>query len=151
MSNSIEIIRAINEGRLTDASDLIKSNLNEQRTELFEAGKQYIVESLVEADEEDDGGDDGEGDEGDEYDEEEDSLDEKIITKVNSSGEKTKRKKAPKGFKYIDGKLTKIGASEKRARSKGAKRGNKKKVGQRAAIKRATAKAMKKRKSMGVK
>ncbi len=80
-----------------------------------------------------------------------DDLSEKMITKINSKGEKTKRKSAPDGYKRIDGKLVKVGQKEKIARSKGAKRGNKKKQGQRGAINRKSAKAKKKRDQLGVK
>ncbi|QZI90467.1 hypothetical protein MYOV003v1_p0143 [Vibrio phage 207E48.1] len=72
--------------------------------------------------------------------------------RVNADGEKTVTKKCPPGYKLSsDGKTCqKVGQSEKRARSKGAKRGAKKKVSQQRNINRKTAKAMKKRSQRGL-
>ncbi len=78
------------------------------------------------------------------------ALDEALITKVDSKGRKTKRKKKRKGFKLVNGKYVKMSSSEKLNRSKGSKRGNRKKVGKRNQINRKTAKAKKKRSNMGV-
>jgi hypothetical protein len=158
MSNGVKLLTALKEGRLSEAREIVHGGLNEQRSDLIEGGKRFIAETLItdlaEQEEDNDEESDGEGDEYEDEDDEESDSDvneAKIITKINSKGEKTKRKKAPEGYKYIDGKLTKISAKEKKNRSKGAKRGNKKKVGQRAAINRRTAKAKKKRETMGIK
>lgn len=72
--------------------------------------------------------------------------------KVNSKGEKTKRKTCPKGYKLSpDGKsCVKVNAKEKMNRSKSAKKGAKKRVSKQRQINRKTQKAMKKRKSMGM-
>ncbi|AUR97711.1 hypothetical protein NVP1244A_009 [Vibrio phage 1.244.A._10N.261.54.C3] len=72
--------------------------------------------------------------------------------RVDASGKKTVTKKCPKGYKLSpDGKTcVKVGQSEKMSRSKGAKRGAKKKVSQQRQINRKTAKAMDKRKSRGL-
>lgn len=75
---------------------------------------------------------------------------EKLITKVNSSGKKTRRKKAPKGFKYVNGRLTKISSMEKIARKKGAKIAARKRRGHKAEINRKTKRAKGYRKSYGL-
>lgn len=78
-----------------------------------------------------------------------DLISEKVVIKVDSKGNKTKRKKAPKGFKVgSTGKLERMSASEKMSRSKGSKRGAKKKRGKQTEINRKTAKAKKRRKSL---
>ncbi|CAL9975806.1 head scaffolding protein [Vibrio phage K469] len=72
--------------------------------------------------------------------------------RVDSSGQKTVTKKCPAGYKLSpDGKTcVKVKQAEKVARSKGAKRGAKKKVSQQRNINRKTAKAMKKRSQRGL-
>ncbi|CAM0007083.1 head scaffolding protein [Vibrio phage K369] len=72
--------------------------------------------------------------------------------RVDSKGQKTVTKKCPAGYKLSsDGKTcVKIAQSEKLARSKGAKRGAKKKVSQQRNINRKTAKAMEKRRQRGI-
>lgn len=75
---------------------------------------------------------------------------EKYVIKVKSDGSKKRRKKAPKGFKYVKGRLTRISSLERIARSKGAKIGSRKRRGQRAEIKRKSNRAKKYRKSYGL-
>lgn len=76
-------------------------------------------------------------------------LSEEYVIKVDSKGNKTKRKKAPKGFKVgSSGKLERMGSSERMARSKGAKRGARKRKPKQKQINRKTAKAMKRRESL---
>lgn len=80
----------------------------------------------------------------------EEVLDEKFKIKVDSKGNKTKRRVANKGFKIVDGKQVKMGSQEKLSRSKGARKGAKKRVGQKAAIARKSKKALKQRKNRGL-
>lgn len=79
-----------------------------------------------------------------------DLLTEAYRIKVDASGKKTRRRKAQKGFKIVNGKQVKISSLEKMARSKGARRGALKRKNKRQAIKRKTAKAMNKRDQMGL-
>lgn len=77
---------------------------------------------------------------------------EKMIVKVNSSGQKTKRKKCQSGFKLsADGRsCVKIAAREKLNRSKGAKRSKIKRRSGQAATKRKRLKAVKHRRRLGL-
>lgn len=145
MSKSVEILKALHEGHLGEAKKLVCESLTERKDHIVESGTNYLAESILEAEDDDE----SEG-EGDEY-SEEDELDEAIITKVNSKGEKTKRRAAPDGYTRRSGKLEKISAGEKRSRSRGAKRGAKKKAGKQNQINRKRQKAMDKRDRMGVK
>lgn len=77
-----------------------------------------------------------------------DALNEASIIKVDAAGTKTKRKKAPQGFKVVDGKLAKISSIEKVNRSKSAKRAARKRKTKQGQINRKTAKAMGKRKAI---
>ncbi len=75
---------------------------------------------------------------------------EKIITKVNSKGVKTRRKKCQKGFKLVGGMCRKIDGGERLTRSKAAKRAAKKRVTKRQAINRKTKKARRIRRAYGL-
>lgn len=70
--------------------------------------------------------------------------------KVNSKGERTKRRRTRKGEKLVDGKKVRMGASERRNRSRAAKKAAKKRRLKRSSINRKTAKAMAKRKEKGL-
>lgn len=79
-------------------------------------------------------------------------LTERFRTIVHATGEKIKRKVCPQGFKLSpDGKrCVKVGAQEKLKKSKGQRRGAKKRRIHQSLINRKTRKAMRKRKSLGV-
>lgn len=83
---------------------------------------------------------------------ENDMLEEAFKIKVNAAGEKTKRKIAPKGFKLSSDGSTfeKMGGEERIARSKSARLNAKRRKPLQRLINKKTAKAMKKRKVLGV-
>jgi len=64
--------------------------------------------------------------------------------RVVRGGKKVKKKVCKPGFKSVDDKCVKMSSQEKKARSKGSKKGAKKKKSQGAAIARARKKSMKK-------
>lgn len=75
-------------------------------------------------------------------------LDEELserTKKMVRGGKVIRRKVCPKGKKLLDGKCVRITSSEKIARTKGAKRGARKKKGQQAQITRKRKKSIKKR------
>ncbi|AXC34518.1 prohead core [Vibrio phage YC] len=79
-----------------------------------------------------------------------DHLDEAFIKKVNSRGEVTKRKATRDGEKLVNGKKQRMSSAEQRNRSKGAKRGAKKRRTKQGQINRKREKAMSKRKQKGL-
>jgi len=72
-------------------------------------------------------------------------LDEARKEKVIRGGKKTKRLKRKKGYKVINGKYVKMSSSEKRTRSRAAKKGARKRKSQRSSITRKRKKSMKRR------
>lgn len=70
--------------------------------------------------------------------------------KINSKGEKTKRRKTKKGEKLVNGKKVRMSADEKRNRSRAAKKAAKKRRTKQSSINRKTAKAKSKRKQRGL-
>ena len=93
-----------------------------------------IISDIMELTDDDDG----------EYIDEE-SMDEARKEKVVRGGKKTKRLKRKKGYKIVDGRYVKMSASEKRSRSKAAKKGARKRKSQRSSITRKRKKSMKRR------
>lgn len=83
------------------------------------------------------------------------TFDESVICeafkiKIDSTGNKTKRKIAADGFKIVDGRQVKMSSEEKMRRKRGAKRGSKKRVRKQATINRKTKKALKIRQNRGM-
>lgn len=76
---------------------------------------------------------------------EEDEILSERTERVVRQGKRVRRKICRAGYKVQDGKCVKISASEKRHRSKSAKRAAKKKRGQKSIIARKRARSMKKR------
>lgn len=84
-----------------------------------------------------------------------DNLDEvKVIKKVNSRGEKTLKKKCPKGFRLQGGACVPVTGAEKASKRKAIKKAVRTKKQAGSGLKRRTTKkrlkALKKRKAMGL-
>jgi len=87
-------------------------------------------------------------DEGEETDDDEDELDEVARKKVVRGGKIVKKVVCKPGFKFDGKKCTKISAKEKLNRSKGSKRGAKKKKGKSAQIAKKALRSKKKGKNL---
>lgn len=85
-----------------------------------------------------------EDDEDDEDDEEIDEVKAKR-KKVVRKGRKVRKKMCPRGYKKVDGKCVRQSASERRTRSKAAKRAAKKRKGHKSSIQRKRKRSLRKR------
>lgn len=77
-------------------------------------------------------------------------IGEKMVVRVDSKGNKIKRKKCKPGFKLQNGSCVKISAKEKLNRSKGVKRSKIKRRSTRSTTNRKRLKAVKNRKRLGL-
>ncbi len=83
--------------------------------------------------------------------EDDDELEESRMQRVVRGGQVKRRLKPRKGYRVKDGKYVKVGAGEKRARRRGAKRAARKRKTKKGAIQRSRKKSMRRRKAAGLK
>jgi hypothetical protein len=81
----------------------------------------------------------------DESDDIDDELDEARTERVVRGGKKVRKLKRKPGYKVKNGRYVKISSSEKRKRSRGAKKGARKRKSQKSSIERKRKRSMKKR------